>query len=133
MISLAFMALFFSAWQFVISGPVVSNPMPMSAPPVPTPLAQTAQSTSTEISLENCEMMVYAVQRQDTLAEIASRFSVPEDLILAANNLSTESIYAKRELVIPICNSTPTGTAHPATFTTTYTPILKLITATPDG
>jgi hypothetical protein len=130
-ITLVFFALFFSIWQFASSGP--SNYAPMVVPSMPTPSAQTAQSTSTEMTFGNCEMMLYTVQSNDTLASIANRFLVSEDEIIEANQLKTDTVPLSMELMIPICNFTPTGTIHPATFTTTYTPIIQPTTSTPGG
>ena len=127
-ISLVFVALFFSAWQFVTSGPSLSGQIPLSVAPVPTPSAGTAQTTSTT---ETCEMVLYTVQGSDTLASLAARFSVSEAEIRAVNGLKTDTIRAPMELVIPVCDFTPTGTVYPATFTTTYTPVLNLKTSTP--
>jgi predicted anti-sigma-YlaC factor YlaD len=126
-------ALFFSVWQFASSGSAVSNPLPLMAPPVPTPLTQTALSIDTTMTLENCKLVLYIVQGNDTLAGIADQFSVPEEEILAANSLEAKAVRPAMELVVPICNFTPTGTVHPATFTTTYTPIIQLNTSTPEG
>jgi hypothetical protein len=130
-ISLVFFALFFSIWQFASSGP--SNYAPMVVPSMPTPSAQTAHSTSTEITFENCEMMLYTVEANDTLASIANRFLVSEDEIMETNQLKTDTIRLSMELMIPICNFTPTGTIHPATFTTTNTPLIPPTTSTPGG
>jgi LysM repeat protein len=132
-ISLVFVALFFSAWQFVISGPSISRQVSLSVAPAPTPSVQTAQFTSITSTTETCEMLLYTVQGNDTLAQIAERFSVLEDEIMAINELKTNVISTPMQLVIPSCNFTPTGTVHPATFTTTYTPILNPTTATPGG
>jgi LysM domain len=130
-IGLVVVALFFSVWQFVLSSPSASGQMPLVVPPVPTPSVQTTRSTSTVITLENCETVLYIVQGDDTLAGIADQFSISEDEIIAINHLKTETINPSMELVIPVCNFTPTGTVHPATFTTTYTPIIKPGTSTP--
>ena len=129
--SLVVMALFFSAWQFMLSGPASSPQLPVQVPPVPTPSTQRAQSTSTEITLENCETIVYAVGEMDSLASIAAQFSVSEDTIRGLNHLPTEYLSPSMELLIPICNFTPTGTFHAATFTTTYTPRSIATTSTP--
>jgi LysM repeat protein len=128
--SLVFMVLFFSAWQFVISGPSISRQISLSVAPAPTPSLQTVQFTRTT---ETCEMLLYTVQGNDSLARIAERFSVSEDEIRAINDLNTNVISTPMQLVIPSCNFTPTGTVYPATFTTTYTPILHPTTATPGG
>src|SRR5687768_2645494 len=58
-ISLVFLALFFSAWQFVSFGPSISGTVPLVAPSIPTPSAQTAQSPSAQLTSETCEMMIY--------------------------------------------------------------------------
>jgi LysM repeat protein len=132
-VMLVMMAVFFSVWQFVSSGPATSSQVPSIVPPVPTPFAQTTFSTSTLMTLETCESMLYVVRAGDTLARIADQFSVSAEEIMAINLLKTEAVSPSMELVIPICKFTPTGTVHPATFTTTYTPILSLTTSTPDG
>ncbi len=130
MISIVFAAFVFSAWQFTHSGRQTSNPVPVSVLPIPTP---SGQSTSTKIIFQNCEETIYQVQENDTLESIASQFSVAKDKIMAINNLSTESIHAKMELLIPICTSTPTGTIHPSTLTITFTPLIGPTTSTPGG
>lgn len=132
-ISLIFIAFFFSAWKFISSSPSVANTMPLVVPLVPTPSIQTAASMSTENTFENCEMMVYNVRANDTLAGIAHRFLVSEAEIMEINQLKTDAVSASMELMIPICNFTPTGTIHPATFTTTNTPIIRATTSTPEG
>jgi LysM repeat protein len=132
-IGLVVIALFFSVWQFVSSDSNASNQLLLIAPPVPTPFTQTAPSTHTTVTLENCKMVVYIVQANDTLAGIADQFSVSEEDIIAVNSLEAKAVRPAMQLVVPVCNFTPTGTVHPATFTTTYTPILQLNTSTPDG
>lgn len=130
MISLIFAAFIFGAWQFTRSGRQNSSPRPVNVLPIPTP---SGQSTSTKISLQNCEETVYQVQENDTLESIASRFSVAKDKIMTINNLNTETINPSMELLIPICNSTPTGTLHPSTLTITFTPLIGPTTSTPGG
>ena len=130
MISIVFAAFVFSAWQFTHSGRQTLTPVPVGVLPIPTP---SGQSTSTKISFQNCEKLMYQVQENDTLESIAFQFSVAKDKIMAINNLSTESIKAKKELLIPICTSTPTGTIHPSTLTTTFTPLIGQTTSTPGG
>lgn len=124
-------ALLFSVWQFMVSGSPSSPTAPIGVPPIPTPSAQTTQSTSTKISFEACQMLVYTVQQADTLEAIAARFSISEAKLRATNDLQAAPIGAGLELVIPICKSTPTGTFDP--FTTTFTPILSPTTSTPGG
>jgi LysM repeat protein len=130
-ISLVAIALFFSAWQFMLSGSASSPQLPLQVPPIPTPSAQRAQSTSTKITFEHCEMIQYRVLESDSLASIAAQFSVSEGEIMEINHLANEAIVPSMELLIPVCNYTPTGTFHAATFTTTYTPRLISTTSTP--
>jgi hypothetical protein len=129
-ISIVFAAFVFSAWQFTHLGSHTANPMPVSVLPIPTP---SGQSTRTKISFQNCEELMYQVQENDTLESIAFQFSVAKDKIMDINNLSTESIHAKMDLLIPICTSTPTGTIHPSTLTITFTPLVGPTTSTPGG
>src|SRR5215216_2092555 len=132
-IAFVFVAFLFSAWQFVVSGPSSASPRALVVPLIPTPSVQTAQSTNTKITAENCEMLAYKVHENDTLASIAKRFLVPKDEILKLNQLKTEALSLSMELMIPLCNFTPTGTIHPPTFTFTYTPIIQPTTSTPVG
>lgn len=128
-ISLVVIALFFSAWQFMLSA---SSPLlPLQVPPIPTPSTQRAQSTSTKNTFEHCEMIQYRVLERDSLASIAGQFSVSEGEIMTINHLENEAIVPSMELLIPVCNFTPTGTFHAATFTTTYTPRGIVTTSTP--
>lgn len=130
MVGLVVAAFFFSAWQFVQSGTPAPIELPIGVFPIPTP---SAQSTPTKVTFEGCEMIPYPVTETDTLASIAQQFSVSEEAIMAVNDLKTDTIHAAMELVIPMCQSTPTGTANPATLTAsqTYTPRLRPRTSTP--
>ena len=130
-ISLVVIALFFTAWQFLLSGSTSSPELPLPVPPIPTPSTERAQSTSTKITFENCEIIQYRVLESDSLASIAGQFSVSEAEIMEINRLKNEAVDSSMELLIPVCNFTPTGTFHAATFTTTYTPSIIATTSTP--
>ncbi len=130
MISVIFAAFVFSAWQFTVSNHRSSTPMPASVLPIPTP---SGQSTSTRISFQNCEETSYQVRENDTLESVAIQFSISKNELMAVNHLRSEALSPKMELLIPICSSTPTGTIHPSTLTTTFTPVLGPTTLTPDG
>ena len=129
-VSLAALTLFFGVWQFVATGPSAFSQIPQMIPPVPTP---STISTNTPATLAQCEMALYIVQANDTISGISDRFAISVEEIMEMNQLRTEVIRPAMELIIPLCNFTPTGTVHPATFTTTYTPILQTIAFTPDG
>ena len=131
-IGLMFVAFFFSAWQFVVSGARVSSQIPMGIDPVPTPSLPNTQS-ATETTSAMCGVLLYPVQRTDSLASIAEQFSTSEEAIVQLNGLKTETLSPPMELMVPACNFTPTGTFYPVTFTTTYTPLLNATTTTPDG
>jgi hypothetical protein len=124
-ISLMAVTFLFGIWQFSLSaGPASSLP---GIPPIPTPSLQT---TGTKNVFEGCEMMLYRVQGNDTLTGIASQFSVSKEMIMTINHMKTETLDTTRELNIPICNLTPTGTLNPTTHTTTYTPATEPIIST---
>jgi hypothetical protein len=130
-ITLVVMALFFSAWQFVLSGPRPASQLSPAIPPMPTPSNPTMQVISTQLTSENCPLASYMVQEQDTLDSIAHQFSVSEDTIVVVNHLEATMLRPAMELEIPVCNFTPTGTFHLATFTSTLTPIARPTTLTP--
>lgn len=120
----------FSVWQFTLAGHRSTNQLPMGIPPAPTP---SAQSTSTKINYENCELILYTVQPNDTLASIAYHFSTSEEQIMTINHMTTETVITSTNLMIPVCNFTPTSTVNAVGLTTTYTPTINSIVATPDG
>jgi LysM repeat protein len=129
-IGIVFLAFIFSAWQFTRSGRQMPSQLPVNIPKVPTP---SAQSTNTKSSPQNCVGMLYVVQKNDTLEGIAQRFAVSEKEIMAMNNMRTERVNVPMKLMIPVCNSTPTGTVNPTIFSTIYTPSIRPITSTPAG
>jgi hypothetical protein len=120
----------FSVWQFAISGRGSSAPLPVRVLPVPTP---STQSTSTKIMFQNCDGIRYTVQENDTIESIAYQFLTSKEDLMAANNIRTETVSTGMELIVPICNFTPTGTIHPTLLATTYTPPMRPTTFTPDG
>jgi hypothetical protein len=123
-------ALFFSLWQFTLSATPDSGQLPIAVPLVPTP---STQPTITKIKVNDCELTIHIVQQNEALADIADRFSIPEEEIIKLNDLETGTIRPKMEIMIPVCTSTPTVTVNPATYTTTYTPRILPNTSTPGG
>jgi hypothetical protein len=116
----------FITWQSMTNGVTAAQQTPLGALPlIPTPATYTATNTLQT----DCASVRYGVQDGDTLEGIARQFSVEPESILAANNLTSEPSSLPRELVIPICESTPTSTTHPPMFT--ITPSLETITTTP--
>jgi LysM repeat protein len=129
-IGVVLLAFMFSVWQFSVSDGGGSSRLPVSVPPVPTP---STQSTSTRITFKSCDGMLYTVQEKDTLESIAHQFTTSAEELMTANNMKTKIVNTDMKLIVPICNFTPTGTIHPATLTTTYTPSMNPTTFTPDG
>ncbi len=127
-VGVAVLAIFFSVWQFVVLGSPAFSQLPARAFTAPTP---SLELTSTEIALKDCQWTLYVVQPDDTLASVAAQFSVSEEEIMRINNLNSKTLSTTMELMIPVCNFTPTGTVNPVTFPTTYTPALSLTTSTP--
>lgn len=80
-----------------------------------------------------CDQIRYEVQPDDTWESIATEFSIPKDALMDANNMSSEVVTSGAEIIIPLCNSTPTGTVRAPTFTSTITPLFEAISHTPDG
>lgn len=130
MITIVLTAFIFNLWQFAASGKQIMNQLPAGISAVPTP---SIQSTSTKLTFENCEMMLYTVQRNDTLASIANQFAVSKEQIMSINKMTTETVITSKQLMIPDCNFTPTSTVNAAALTTTYTPTLSSLVSTPDG
>lgn len=108
-----------------------SNQAPVVVPLIPTPSLQT---TSTEVNtVPPCEEIRYVIQPNDTLEGIALKFSVAKDDLMEANAMNSETIIAGGEIIVLVCNSTPTGTVRPPAFTTTITPLTDALSQTPDG
>lgn len=129
-LAVVFIGFFFGAWNFTVSSKRTPTPFLLNVPAIPTPFTSTV-TAGTESSFENCAMMSYVVQQDDTLAGIASRFSVPVDDILHINGVQSESVNTGETLLVPSCNFTPTNPAM--AHTTTFTPVLYSTTTTPDG
>lgn len=130
LVSILFAIFLFTAWQFAQTRSESTGSLPAGVLPVPTP---SGQSTSTRSTLSNCQEILYQVQPGDTLESLADRFSVSKAKILTINRLRTQVITSNMKLFIPVCGSTPTGTLHPSTLTTTYTPFFSPTTSTPGG
>jgi LysM repeat protein len=81
----------------------------------------------------NCAEMLYIVQENDTLEGIAYQFATSREELMAANHMETAMVKTDMELIVPVCNLTPTGTIHPTLLITTYTPSTRPATSTPDG
>jgi spore germination protein YaaH len=118
-------AFLFNIWQFTRSSGTGSSQPSTNAFPAPTP---SIQFTGTTVSSQKCDQILYPVQEDDTLESIAHQFSITKAELLAANNISLESLRPAIRLRIPICGTTPVGKT---TVTTTLTPLLGSTPSTP--
>lgn len=76
---------------------------------------------------QGCESIIYVIQKNDTLDNIARQFGVSKKLISTYNNMKTDDLYTGRELSIPICRQTPLQVSHTPRNTTTITPLSETI------
>jgi hypothetical protein len=129
-LAVVFLAFFASAWNFTSTSRQTPTPLLQNVPVIPTPFTST-MTVGTEIGFENCTVLSYLIQKNDTLASISSQFAVPAQQIRQINAMQNDSVNAGQVLSIPICSSTP---ANPtASHTTTFTPVLYTIATTPGG
>jgi hypothetical protein len=124
------MAIAFLVGVRQVTGPAGWDPGTVSASalPIPTP---SIQSTSTKIQLQSCGLVLYVVQKDDTIERIADQFSVTPEQIIATNGVDNNTLQVGMELSIESCAAQPTGTFH-ATGTL-YTPLTSPTTSTPGG
>jgi hypothetical protein len=126
-VSVMFIAFMFSALQFTVTGNGAASPVLANVPSMPIPSTST-QLTSTEIG---CGSISYLVQKNDTLASIASQFSISTDELIQANALTSNTMITGQQIIVPACTSTPTSTTYP--LTSTLTPVRGQDTTTPGG
>lgn len=119
-------ALFFSAWQFTQAGQPSAGQSPLIVA-LPTP---SIESTSTITNLDDCDVIRYTVQKDDTLSGIADQFLISETEIVSVNRLKDERVSSGMTLMIPACQFTPTVAVQP-TQSTTLTPVIGSVTSSP--
>lgn len=127
LLGMAVLVFFFVFWQFTSTNNGLRNSAPIGVPVIPTP---SLPLTSTQNNFDNCRMVQYAVQQNDTVESLSLRFLVSEQAIRDFNNLAADVDTLPVLLLIPACELTPTGTTNPPT-STTNTPSLEFITYTP--
>ena len=126
LIGIAFVMFAFMTWQSITNNtPVMQSPLG-TVPLIPTP---SSQYTATNTLQSDCKEIKYVVQEGDTLESVSQHFSVSKETITFANHLTDETLTSTQELIIPICESTPTSTTRPPTFT--ITPMMEIISTTP--
>ncbi len=91
------------------------------------------RNTATELTVRDCDKAIYTVQENDTLDGIAARYGVLRESILAYNGLASDKLEANTELVIPLCELTPTGTSTAPSLTITTLPLNESINPSPTG
>ena len=103
------------------------NALVFSAAKSPTP---SSPSTLTGLTTQGCENIDYVIQADDTLESIALQFGVSKETIIKHNNLKTDDLSPGKELLIPLCNHTPSHTASTADNTLTITPLIGTLLPT---
>ena len=125
LIAVAFTVFIFIGWQFTFTNIVGNGNFP-NLPPIPTPSIIYTTTTDSAVS---CKEIRYQVQSNDTLESIALDHNTSKETIMSLNKMNSEAIVPAMELRIPVCDSTPTSTTYPPTFT--ITPFLEPVTLTP--
>ncbi len=100
------------------------EPAGVFASPVEAKLAPTPSQppTTSYILPPGCILLLYQVNSQDTLESIARRFSTDEQDILAYNQLKTSRLSSGMQIIIPLCETTPTMPASSPTSTLLFSP-----------
>jgi hypothetical protein len=116
------------------SPPAVPNLTIPAAPGLayrtPTPATRL---TATKMLTQDCPRITYRVGPDDRLDDVAARFDVSRDTILAYNGLGSGDLQPGTTLVIPLCGSTPTDTTTTPTVTNTIIPADIDINPSPTG
>ncbi len=101
--------------------------------PTPTPTALATSTLSAADATEQaCEKVNYEVQENDTLSSISNSYNVPMAVIQEYNGLSSETVFFRMNLIIPLCERFPTpGPTPTATLPPPYSAPNLLLP--PDG
>jgi len=126
LISVVLLAFVIVGWQFTYANTRSVSETQFVMLSIPTP---STQITATSLLSIHCVQIHYHVQKNDTLEGIATHFATSKEALIKLNNISSESIRPNSELLVPVCDTTPTNTLPPPTFT--ITPILDPTTSTP--
>ena len=114
-----------------IQSPITKDKTPT---PLPTPTGQpvvfsnsptpSVNSSLTKAVSSACETTImYLVQENDTLDSIAYHHGTTKEVILGYNNLSSSTVFTGMELIIPLCDSTPSQIATIPKNTLSLTPL----------
>src|SRR5258706_699697 len=116
--------------QIALNPGAMTSLTPQLSGRTPTP---TYRNTSIELSVRDCEKAVYTVQENDTLDGIAAMYAVPREAIMTYNRLATDKLDTNTELIIPLCDLTPTGTSTIPAVTNTIVPQNGAVNPSPTG
>ena len=89
--------------------------------------------TATRLLTQDCPRITYAVGENDTLDNIAARYDVDRETIMAYNGLASAQLSPNSVLVIPLCNQTPADTKLTPTVTITLVPLNVDTNPSPTG
>jgi LysM repeat protein len=81
---------------------LIPQPTP-TPPPAPTPTLSPAEAT-----IAACETITYRVEPGDSLQAIAANYNVTMESIRKYNGLVDDTVFAGRDLIIPLCERKPT-------------------------
>ena len=125
------LGIFVMMFAFIAWRSISPNNTPFVQPPSSTIPAIPAPSTFTATNTQQnaCREVKYVIQEGDTLNSIARQFSITTDSIRLVNQLTEDTLFPGRELVLSICEATPAGTLNPPTFT--VTPVMQIVITTP--
>ena len=127
----ALLGIFVMMFAFIAWRSISPNHTPFVQPPSSTIPAIPAPSTftATNTRQDACREVNYVVQDGDTLNGIARQFSITTDSIRLVNQLTEDTLFPGRELVLSLCEATPAGTLNAPTFT--ITPATQIVITTP--
>lgn len=90
------------------------GPLPASVPAAPATARQTPtpsiRETSTQAGQPNCQFLTHIVQENETLDNIAARYSISVTRLMEVNSLGNNPLSTGLALSIPVC-VTPTSTS----------------------
>jgi hypothetical protein len=90
------------------------------------------QTVTPGVNVQTCKTDFYVVQENDTLESIAFHHRTTKEAILEYNpednSLAANTVFTGMEILIPVCESTPSHTASIPGNTLTTTPLKTMIT-----
>ncbi|MGC1375310.1 MAG: LysM peptidoglycan-binding domain-containing protein [Anaerolineales bacterium] len=89
--------------------------------------------TATKLLTQDCGRATYVVQENDTLDEVAAKYGVSTDTIIAYNGLASDKIDPQSILTIPFCERTSVEATTTPTVPNTIAPAIGPVDPSPRG